>query len=381
MVATGTYRKEQTEVAISRNQTSSNTGASASGNPNDAQQTFDLRNSRFEPFAPPDKYGQMVGFEFWGIVPYKPKDGFRNRVITMINGEIVRSHINPFIDGNIPFKEIVMNPIAGRFYGLSPAEVNRFLQDSTDHYLIAMTEATNIAIRNPLLVETSFGGDTDRVQNAELNDIISCRNAQAVQPVPRDLSALAFATQEMLRRKITMREASGATNPLQAIPETVRQTATEINELLRLATQRVDTMVQLIERDDLPWLGRTLHSRLKQFTDEPKIATLFGEQVAFTADSIDTEADVRFVGSRQARSSAQKVAIYKDAIGTLGSAPEILFLMKDLVVRYMRDGLEIPDGERIATQAAEAFLKLKEAEAQSDALIRQAGGAGGEGEG
>jgi len=77
-----------------------------------------------------DDYGMLTGFEFWGEVPFAPPDGSRNRVITVLNGVHVRSHINPYMDGNIPFKEIVLNPISGRFYGLGIGEVIRFLQDS-----------------------------------------------------------------------------------------------------------------------------------------------------------------------------------------------------------------------------------------------------------
>jgi len=45
---------------------------------------------------PPDKYGMLVGFEFWGQVPWNPFDGARNRVITILNGVHVRGHINTY---------------------------------------------------------------------------------------------------------------------------------------------------------------------------------------------------------------------------------------------------------------------------------------------
>ncbi|MHA2069132.1 MAG: portal protein, partial [Candidatus Thorarchaeota archaeon] len=174
----------------------------------------------------PDEYGIVEGFEFWGRTPLKHGDGANNRVITILEGENVRSSINPFIDGNIPFKEIVVNPMTGRFYGLSPSEVVRFQQDQADAMMMMITDVTNSAAKGPLLVGGGFGGNMNRLHQRGLLDLIECANPDMVKPIPVDSNAVQLAMQEWNRRKQTMREASGAANPLQAVSESGRQTAT-----------------------------------------------------------------------------------------------------------------------------------------------------------
>jgi hypothetical protein len=114
MADAGIYDKSQVELAIR-----------AAGGPDD---TSNLEERRFEQLANEthSDYGMLTGFEFWGEVPFRPNDGARNRVITILGGQHVRSHINPYRDGNIPFKEVVLNPIAGKFYGLGVGETIRF---------------------------------------------------------------------------------------------------------------------------------------------------------------------------------------------------------------------------------------------------------------
>jgi hypothetical protein len=293
-------------------------------------------------------------FEYWGKVPYRTSDGASNRVITVLNDQCVRSHINPFIDGAIPFKEIVVNPIAGRFYGLAPTEVLRYLQDSTDNMLMVLNDAANQAVEPSMVVGTAFGGDTEAVRKRER--IIEARNVDAVKPLPVDLNALQFAGAELFRRKAGMREASGANAQQLLSSEGGDRTATAASELVRLTSQRVELMVQLMERDDYPWIGRTLHSRLRQFLPSGGGAALFrGETMQFNVEDIDFDADVRFVGSRHNLSAFQVLAQYREALNVLGTNPAIVMQFPELIVRYLRDGLKILDAERIVAEAAKKY--------------------------
>ena len=308
-----------------------------------------------------EDYGMLTGFEFWGETPFRPSDGARNRVITILNGVHVRSHINPYLDGNIPFKEVILNPIAGRFYGLGVGEVIRFLQDSTDHLLMLYTDAADLAVRNVLMVGQGFNGDVRRLARRVPNDVIPVGNPDAVKPLEIDLNALAFSAQELQRRKQNMREASGATNPLQAIPSgSDRQTATEVNELVRLASQKVELMVQLVEKDTYPWVGRTIHSRIRQFLSEEREELLAGERFPVTLDDVDFDADIRFVGARQAQSKFQKAASLKEALNVLGTNPTVIPILRDVVVRYFRDGLDIQDAEQIVDSAIQVIQQQQE---------------------
>ena len=165
-------------------------------------------------------------------------------------------------------------------------------------------------------------------------------------PIEFDTNVLAAGTSELIRRKQNVREASGATNPTQAIPSGSRQTATEVTELVRLASQKVELMVQLVERDDYPWIGNTIHSRLRQFLSREREEVLAGEQFPVTLDDVDFDADIRFVGARQAQSKFQKAASLREALNVLGTNPGIIPILRDVVVRYFRDGLDIQDAVR-----------------------------------
>lgn len=357
------------------------TRAVMSGGSNDGDNKGD--NERFETMqrqgrqATNPSYKMLTGFEFYAQVPYKPSDGARNRVITCIEGQWVRSHINPYIDGNFPMKEVVVNPLAGRFWGLSPAEVVRYIQDSTDSLLMVMNDTAALSANNVLLAGATFGGDPNRLARRGPNDVIQCQDVNAIKPLEIDTNALTFAGNELLRRKMQMREASGATNPLQSIPTSDRQTATEVSELVRLASQKVELMVNLIERDDMPWIGRTLHERLKQFLPRDAEIQLAGEEFPFTVDDIDVDADVRFVGSRHAQSQLQKVASLRESIGmlaqTLGAGPHLMMMFPQLYKRLF-EALEQADAESIVEQATQMAQQLQQAQEQQQAAEVQAKG-------
>ena len=271
----------------------------------------------------------------------------------------MRSRINPFIDGNIPFKEVTINPISGRFYGLSPAEVIRFLQDSADNLLMVFNDAADFAIRGPLLVGHAFNGNPQQLRERKLNDIIECSNPDMVKPLPVDFNPLQFAANEMLRRKITMREATGATNQAQALGSPGEQTATEVNETVRLASTKVDAMAQLIERDDYPFIGRKIHALLRQFSPEGgAIATLGGEFFEVPFDVIDTEADIRFVGARQAVSRFQQGLGVREALRIMQENPLGLIQFGDLYVRLFRDSLHMDDAEEVVARAQRAVATV-----------------------
>ena len=328
----------------------------------------------------PQKYAQLTGFEGWGEVPFREPDGYQNRVITVLNGVRIRSHLNPYIDGMKPFKEFIMNPIPGRHYGLSPAEVIRFLQDAADNMLMVLNDAADLAIHMPLLMGNAFGGDPDRLKRRMPLDIIECANVDAVKPIPVDTNVLTFATNYLMRQKMTMREAAGAPNPTQGIESQGEATATEISTISRFATQRIELMTQVIEKDDLPWLGRTIANRIRQFIpDEGAIATLAGDQFRVKLDQIDYEADVRFVGSRQAISKFQNTARYREALNVLGTNPEIVMLYPELVTRYFRDGLDMADAESVVKAAITSYQQklMVDYAMQAGQADKLSGGEGG----
>lgn len=321
-----------------------------------------------------DEFGHLVGFEYWGFVPVKSKDGVQNRVCTMIGGEIVRDAINPFYHGKLPFKEVVMNPISGRFWGLSPAEAIRYIQDGIDNMLMLVNDAADLAVRSPLLYGSKFQGNPLELRRRGPNSAIFAGDVTSVAPLEVDIGALQAGMQFLGTKKQMAREASGATDPVQAIPSGGRKTAFEMKVLSQAASQRVGMSVQLVERDDFPWLGVTTHERLKQFIpDEGMIATYNGEAVPFSYDDLDLEADIAFVGSRHGMSQSEKLEATQQAIGLIGQNPQILELLPDLVIRLMRDGLKFSDAEKLVTEAAKRFKQMEQQRMQQELALKQSG--------
>jgi hypothetical protein len=305
----------------------------------------------------PSMYDILHAVTLWAHLPFRPADGVRNRVITIINGELVENHMNPFQDGNFPVKEFVMNPIHGRFDGLSPAETNRYLQDSEDNLLMDITDTSNMAARGVLLAGVGLGINVDRLRRRSPGDVIPCNDPTLLSAVPFDATALSLAMQEMQRRADQQRRSAGSINA-QTIASVDRPTATSTNQLVRLASQRVELMVQLLERDGYPWMGKTLHSRIRQFLGKEGQAIMFGEPFPIDLAQIDYEADVNFVGSRFAESPIQKQAKYEKAMSVLGANPQVVQLAPMLAERWLKDGLQITEAEAIITdimQRIQAF--------------------------
>lgn len=360
-----TYDLEPTMRAIRNNQqTNSPDNAEAM-----EREHFDLTK-----FEGPEMFGACNGFEYVGEVPFR-RPGGRNRIITLINGQWVRGRPNPYLDGDLPWEAIVCNPISGRFYGLSPAEVIRFLQDSTDNFLMVFTDAGDLAIRGPMLLGQAFGGDPEKVRMRRVNDVIQCRNVEAVKPIPVELGALTFAAAEMARRKQSMRESAGATDIAQAIGAPGSQSATENSNLMRMAGGRVRGMVQLIEKHNYPGIGRKIHNRIRQFAEPDILARLQGDMFHVKHEDIDVDADVRWVGSQNNDSSFEAKATYSQIIATLGSIPlGTVRAFPEVFTRLFRDGLKCPDAEAIVARAVQL---ADEQDAKAEALAQMEATAGG----
>ena len=351
---TGVYDRTATMKAVLRTKGTNATGFGAGYND---RRFWNLTQ------IPPDKYGMLTGFEVWGDMPLKRKNG-SNRVVTVINGERVRGHLNPRIDGCVPFKELVVNPISGRPYGLAPAEVIRFLQDSADNFFMVFNDLADMSIRGPMLIGNSFGGDLNRIRERRLNDFIPVRDVKQIAPVPVEYSALQFAANEMARKSQRMREATGMTDTLQSITGDTEKTATETSELVRLASQRVQMMVALIERDDYPAIGKMIHSSMRQWgSPEGFVARLAGDVFNVPYEAIDVDADIRFVGSDQSISLAQQNMNMNAALTVLATAPQLVEQYPDLIVRYFRDILKLADAAAIVQKAVQMsqVLQMREA--------------------
>lgn len=317
----------------------------------------------------PNKAGLSTGFEGWGFVPGKHADGASHRVVTEVNGVLLRDTIIPHRNGVIPFKEIVVNPMTGRFYGMSPNEANRYLQDSSDLMLMLMTEAADDMVHPQTII--GHAAQVNPITLEYNQRYIEAMNPEAIIPVKKDYNAIQVAMQQWQARKQAMRESSGTLEPLGQTLGGDRMAATTTSEIVRLASQQTELMVTLSERDDFPFIGKMIHGMLRQFSpDEGIIASLNGERLKVPFESIDIDADIRFVGSTKAQSKFQKVAAYKEAIATIASGIDLIPVMPRLFSRYLRDGLEIDDADSILAEAV-AAVQQRQAQEMTMELSKQ----------
>ena len=358
LAASGVYDAQAVKEAFEG--TAGSTGAPVAGG-----------RERFPDKAVPkaSKTGHFYGFEGWGFVPGKHADGSSNRVLTAINGKLVRSTINPHFRGRIPMKEIVVNPIAGRFYGLSPNEVNRFLQDSSDHMLMTMAMAANDMVRPRTLINQNANINPDELMYGKrwiMANGIGGTLDNIAKPLTQDYNALQFAQQALEQRKLSMRGSAGSLEPLGETLGGDRMAATTTSEIVRLASQRGELMATLSEREDFPEIGSLTHGLLRQFaSDEGVIATFHGEPLRVPFKDINEDADIEFVGSRHMQSKFQRVAAKKEAIATMMQAMALIPHMPELFIEYLRDDLEINNGEQIVMQAVASIQAQMQAQASA----------------
>jgi hypothetical protein len=365
----GVYDSQAVREAFEGVGEGGSSGGSAIGGP----ERFPDKNSA--PKA--SKTGHFIGFEGWGFVPGKHADGSSNRVITQINGKLVRSTMNPHFRGVIPFKEIVVNPLTGRFDGLSPNEVNRFLQDFADHMRATSSMAATDMVRPRSLINLASGINPDEIAYGKRWIEASGDLSNAVYPIPMQYNAIQFAGQTLQEVKLAMRGSAGSLDPLGDTLGGDRMAATTTSEIVRLASQRGELMATLSEREDFPFIGSMIHGLLRQFSpDEGVIAMYNGEPMKVPFEAINIDADIRFVGSRRAQSKFQRVAAYKDAIATITQGMGLIPAMPELFVRYLRDGLEIDDGEQIVAQAA-GYVQQQQAQAMAMEQAKAAPSPGG----
>jgi hypothetical protein len=88
-------------------------------------------------------------------------------------------------------------------------------------------------------------------------------------------------------------------------------------------------------------------------------------------DDIDTEADVRFVGSRHAMSRHQQFQQMSQILNVLSTNPQVAQFYPDLLVRMFRDGMDVKDAEAVVAQAQQALQQAQEQAAQQAQLTGQ----------
>jgi hypothetical protein len=261
----------------------------------------------------------LVGYCYYGEVPYKHRDGAFVRRVEILNGELVRSE--PFY-GRLPFFEFTVCPIQGRFYGLSPLEVARYTQDFADGLLMDMADAANRAVDPPHIVQRDSGIDMAKLRRFSGRVPVLSDSVEAVQQIPYNPQIQhASAIYQLL--KSHMREGSGALGALQGLGLGVdRASATEASGTFQQAKGRPEALARLAEREYLPPIAQHALSQNQEYLEssEDLVARVGSDPQPALLSDIMGEFDIEMTGSRVEGTRSETLAAYREWF-SLGANP------------------------------------------------------------
>jgi hypothetical protein len=273
-----------------------------------------------------EDFTELKGYEYWGEVSFKPKDGITRRVITMVNGIIVRNEPWPLTDPDLPFHVLVINPVKGRHYGKAPAEVIRYTQDFADAMLMLIAEATVRQVHPPIAIDLSKDIDPSALRAWEPDTIVGVdgETRGAIETIQYGANVFQ-GTQFQQNLKAQMREGSGALGPTQGLGLGVnRASGTEAANTFQRAMVPIEAVAQLLEKDGLPQLARGILRRYQQFLDntEDLIVRVGAQPESVWIGDIMGDFDIQFVGTRNAVSVQMKMQAFDRLIAMMQVMPQ-----------------------------------------------------------
>lgn len=319
--------------------------------------TSALEGEREEDFQkditkPRDAYQQqdfkdMIGYEYWGEVPWVDDFGSSRRVITLLNGVVVRSKPYPLADPALPFHSLIINPIQGRFYGVSPAEVIRFDQEYADAVKVLLAEAIIRQVHPPIAFDPDSDLDVAAMKAWKADAPIAVRggpNSIGTLRYQADINA-GFAMLTGLKN--SMQEASGALGGIQGEPGPDREAASVGVQRIQMALDRPELAAMILEQECLPPIGKAILRRYQQFlsgTEDLKLRIGEMPEPVWIGD-IMGDFDIEFVGSRVAMSRQEKLLAYDRLTAMVSAVPALAARIPwdEVGIDMIGDVLELPE--------------------------------------
>jgi len=335
MAESGVYDPAATQQAIDKGPVDPNAKKTA---------TFtDFRRGLDKPSESraPTSFKDMDGREYWGETP----DG--RRTVTLLNGILVRNRPYLYADAHLPFHALTINPLPGRFYGVSPAETVRYDQSFADAIKILLAEAIIRQVHPPIAFDDTSEVDTEALKMWKADALV------AVKGGPQSIGTLQYNANipggfaMLTGLKDSMQGASGATGSLQGEEGPDREAATVGAQRYQQALDRPELAARLIEEDALAPLGRSILRRCQQYVRSTEdLQKRIGElPVSAWIGDILGDFDVQFVGSRMAMSRQQKLqAIDRvTAMSQANPAFQLVLPSQELAAWVVGELLELPE--------------------------------------
>ena len=264
-------------------------------------------------------FKEMIGYEGWGEFPddvgikdQDTKQAFTRGVCTILNGVDVRSRAWPLADPNPPFHTFIINPVQGRFYGISPAEVIRYDQSFADAIKILLAEAVIRQVHPPIAYDSDAEFDVGKLREWKADLPIPIRGGPSAIGTLRYDANVANGFAMLTGLKTGMQEDSGALGSLQGQDGPDRESATVGSNRYNYAKNRPELAAMVIEKECLPPLAQAILRRYQQFLggiDELKQRVGELPEPAWLGD-IMGDFDIQFIGSRLVNTRQDKLQAY-----------------------------------------------------------------------
>jgi hypothetical protein len=341
------------------------------------QETYRVGLDRDESDAPMPEFKPVVGYEYWGEVPWEGTDddtienGSRRRRVLIVNGKMVREQDWPLKRGRLPFFDITINPISGRLWGLSPLEVIRFDQDFADVLKQMLAKAVVKSVNPPHVINVHQGVSPAKTaafrEDVPITVEGDVRTAFAQAPYAPPIQQADAIYNGIVKPQ--MREAAGSQGGVQGQGiGTKRFSASEAQNVFRAQFARPNMIAQFIEKVSLPPLGAfILDQYALNIEDNATLRSRFGEDFEVDLTELQKKHNVRFVGGRREHDRLSKASAMERALAVIQQIPEIRAQIpwQEFLKLYMK-AIDLP--ELVALVGADETLSQN---AQLMAVLNQ----------
>jgi len=337
------------------------------------------------------EFKPMVGYEYWGDVP----DGVPLRmetgklansnetggrgVITILNGEVVRNDVWPLADYCLPAHAFIINPVNGRFYGVSPAEVIRWDQSFADAMKILVCKAAIRQVHPPIAYDSDADFDPAKLREWRADLPIPIRGGPSAIGTLRYDANLPNGMSVLNSIKAGIQEGSGALGAIQGQDGPDREAATVGSQRLQFAMDRPELAAMVIENECLPPLAKGVLRRCQQFVeDDESLQRRIGMEPETSLSDIMGDFEVEFIGSRMSLNRQQKLQAYQTLASLAPAFPALQLIMptQELAKELVGDMLELPEVASAIGSAGQEQNVM-----QNAAAMQLAGGRGPAGNG
>jgi hypothetical protein len=196
---------------------------------------------------------------------------------------------------------------------------------------------------------------------------------EQLQPLPKDYSGLQIAVGALNMISQTIRQAMNARDPVQGQLQSDRTTATESTIVAQAALQNTDQLAVLIERDELPMMGRLINDLYYiNLDDEAKVFRRVGDTELTNVSylDIDMTSDINFVGARSTLNKSAKGNQFRDFAMMLASNPFTAASVDwhEFVRRYGDEVLDVKGLENLMIRDPEEIVARMQSMGLSNTL-------------